>query len=780
MPAARLRPLAHPVKQASQRVDTRKMSVLRADDVPSRTGAFSRLGHIVHFGATAFVLPVLLLGQHIGFVADVSPFVLATTLVGAAGVSVGATHVWPPGETSRGIVPRLLCSFAAIATVIYLIGWGAVLGIGYVFGAIEEFRVSGSRAARPAIAMVLVMTALGEGAVALGWVTSNVGVAQGHGLALLTALGTCLIIGYLGLAYAEKERFEASLRYSDERLQALVRHASDAIVVIDAEGSVLYASPALERLLGHGPHDLDRFDAGLIHEDHLAQAQALFQDVLTRPSAVRWIEVPLAHADGQYRWCEVGVTNMLDDPAVGGLVCNMRDITERRSAREQLTFQAYHDALTRLPNRWLFLDQLERAQVDARMNDQGVGVLFLDVDRFKLVNDSLGHEVGDRMLVVVAERLANCLRPRDIVARFGGDEFTVLLRDLADAEAAVRVADRIMEAMRDPLVFDGHELFASASVGIALSHGGADAAGDLLRQADLAMYVAKEKGRARWELFDASFAPHVMERLELESDMRRALERGEFVVLFQPEVALHNGDVIAAEALLRWMHPHRGMLEPATFVPIAEESSLIVAIDRFVLHNACLWAHRWSATRGRAEPLTVGVNLSPRFMRQADVVEDITAVLRETGVDPRSIQIEITERSALTDLEATCKTLHRLRTTGVRVAVDDFGTGYSALSYLRKLPIDVLKLDKSFFDGLDGAPAELAIVQAIVTMGHALDVKVTAEGVERVEQAARLLEIGCDSAMGWLWSRAVPPEELEAMLSRPVNSVQCSAKIVGR
>ncbi len=251
-----------------------------------------------------------------------------------------------------------------------------------------------------------------------------------------------------------------------------------------------------------------------------------------------------------------------------------------------------------------------------------------------------------------------------------------------------------------------------------------------------------------------------MERLELEGDLWRALEHGELVVHFQPEVALDTGAVVGTEALLRWMHPTKGELMPARFVPFAEESSLIVAIDRYVLREASRWAKRWSAARAKGDSFIVSVNLSPRFMRQSDVVEDITKVLHETGVDPRLVQIEITERSALTDLETTCAQLHELRSIGVRVAVDDFGTGYSSLSYLKQLPIDVLKLDKSFVDGLEGAPSDLAIVQAIVTMGHALGVKVTAEGVERAEQAAQLRELGCDSAMGWLWSHALPAEQL--------------------
>jgi EAL domain-containing protein (putative c-di-GMP-specific phosphodiesterase class I) len=275
------------------------------------------------------------------------------------------------------------------------------------------------------------------------------------------------------------------------------------------------------------------------------------------------------------------------------------------------------------------------------------------------------------------------------------------------------------------------------------------------------IHIAKEKGRARWELFDATLAPHVMERLEMEGDLWRALEHGELMIRFQPEVNLATGEVLGAEALLRWMHPTKGEVMPASFIPFAEESSLIVAIDRHVLREACEWAKRWAEGR-KEDRLVVSVNLSPRFMRQTDVVTDILTVLHETNVDPRLIQIEITERSALTDLETTCAQLKELRRRGVRVAVDDFGTGYSSLSYLKQLPIDVLKLDKSFVDGLDSAPSDQAIVQAIVTMGHALGVRVMAEGVERADQATRLRDLGCDSAMGWLWSQAVPADQLAA------------------
>src|SRR5262249_46359549 len=381
--------------------------------------------------------------------------------------------------------------------------------------------------------------------------------------------------------------------------------------------------------------------------------------------------------------------------------------------------QAYHDALTRLPNRWLFVDKLEQAQREAHLDDSYVAVLFLDIDRFKLINDSLGHEIGDRMLVSAADRLLACCRSGDIVARFGGDEFAILLR-LDHRDVALRVADRIVDLMREPLSIDGHDLYVSASVGVALSRSGTERASDLLRQADLAMYVAKEKGRARWELFDPSFAPKVGERLQIEGRLARALEHGELMVHFQPEISLASGRVVAAEALIRWNHPRRGLLAPEAFVPMAEESALIVAIDRFVLRESLRWARRWSG--GSDEAVVGGGNLSPPLLRPPRLGCAGMSMLWQGGVDPPRVQHEITEGSALTDLEVTCSQLHQLRAIGVRVAVDDFGTGYSSLSYLKQLPIDVLKLDKSFIEELDGAPVDAAIVQAIVTMGHALGV----------------------------------------------------------
>jgi diguanylate cyclase (GGDEF)-like protein/PAS domain S-box-containing protein len=721
-----------------------------------KTGMSRRRFAALSNPAALVPIPVCLLfivARRLGAIADEPIWMLLGVVLLAVVVARLVAVAFPDR-----LILQIAVEIAAITVVTYTIGWGALLAIGFVFNVADHLTEHGSRVGRPAIAFSVVGIVLGEIAIQLGWARSLFPEPQGHGLAVLEGAGVCFVIWTLARTQRQKEDAEDDLRRSEERLRALVQHASDVIMVINADGLVSYTSPALLRLLGYD--HLERIGVEILPDGEVDRANRFFTELISRPGDVAWIELPLRHVDGSFHWFEVGVTNRLDDPAVSGLVCNMRDVSERRAAEEQLRFQAYHDALTRLPNRWQFLERLEQALFDAATNGRNVAVLFLDVDRFKLVNDSLGHDVGDRLLMTVADRLQTCLRPSDVVARFGGDEFSLLLGNLPDPDVAIEIAERIIQSLREPVMVDEHELFASSSIGIAISPGGQELASDLLRQSDFAMYVAKDKGRARWELFDPQSAPLMQERLELEGDLWRAIENDELVVQFQPEVELSTGRVIATEALIRWMHPTRGLVMPDHFVPAAEESGLIVAIDRMVLRRACRWARRWSLLERAGDPVVVSVNLSPRFIRQDDAVAEVVRALDETGVDPRCLQIELTERSALTDLEATSQKLRRLRALGVRVAIDDFGTGYSSLSYLKQLPLDGLKLDKSFLDTIDTVDADVAIVQAAITMGHALGMKVTAEGVERVEQADTLRALGCDSAMGWLWSAALPPDEL--------------------
>jgi diguanylate cyclase (GGDEF)-like protein/PAS domain S-box-containing protein len=701
---------------------------------------------------TGLVGLLFVVGQHFGMVARVPIWFLLGSLFFAWFASSVSGSVF----ANRPMV-NLAVEITVITLVTYVIGWGALLAVGYVFSISRHIDEHGSRGGRLAIVFTILGIVAGECAIALGLVKSLMPEPQGHWLAVLEGAGVCAVIWMLAYAQRQKETAETDLRRSEERFRALVQHASDVIMVLGPDGFVSYTSPSLLRLLGYD--QLLHIGTDILPEDEVDRAAQFLVDLMARPGDVAWIELQLRHFDGSFRWFEVGVTNRLDDPAVRGLVCNMRDVSERRAAREQLEFQAYHDALTGLPNRWRFLEQLEQSLLDAATNTRHVAVLFLDLDRFKLVNDTLGHDIGDRLLMTVAERLQECVRPGDVVSRFGGDEFSLLLGNLSDPHMALRVADRVTESLREPVLIGEHELFVSASVGVAITAGGEERAGDLLRQSDLAMYVAKDNGRARWSLFDPQSAPHLMERLELEGDLWRALEHDELVVLFQPEIELTTGRVVKAEALIRWVHPVRGIIGPERFVPFAEESGLIVEMDRYVLREACHWAQEWAGIPREGTPVVVSVNLSPRFMRQDDAVEDILRVLNETGVDPHCVQIELTERSAL-DVESTSVQLRQLRRLGVRVAIDDFGTGYSSLSYLKCLPVDVLKIDKSFLDTIDTVAPELAIVQAVITMGHALGMQVTAEGVERVEQADCLRELGCDSAMGWLWSAAVQPERI--------------------
>ena len=425
--------------------------------------------------------------------------------------------------------------------------------------------------------------------------------------------------------------------------------------------------------------------------------------------------------------------------------------------------QAYHDPLTDFPNRALFLDRLEQALARVHRNASSVAVLFIDVDNFKRVNDSLGHATGDELLIEVARRIGGCIRPADTAARFGGDEFAVLLTDMTSPDDAVRVARRIMTALQKPFPLRDREVSITVSIGIAAHHDQRN--DDLLRNADLALYRAKSAGRARYEWFEPEMHAAMVERMELELDLQRAIDREEFVLHYQPIVALDSGRVIAVEALVRWQHPTRGLIAPAGFIPVAEETQGVLQIGRWVLGEACRQAVDWRRRLGLAQPLAVGVNLSMVQLQEPGIVEDVAAAVRDSGVDPSCLILEITETLLMHDIDKVSATLAQLKALGVQLAVDDFGTGYSSLQYLRRFPIDILKIAKSFVDGLGAETADATLAKAIVDLGASFKLRVIAEGIESAAQVVRLRELGCELGQGFHFARPVPAAELEHRLA---------------
>jgi diguanylate cyclase (GGDEF)-like protein/PAS domain S-box-containing protein len=554
------------------------------------------------------------------------------------------------------------------------------------------------------------------------------------------------------------------MQRNEERFRSLVQNASDGVVVLGEDGQIRYESPAVERILGRRAQE--RVGQSIrtdTHPDDRASLERGLADVAAVSGHEARVEFRARHADDSWRTLEAIAKNLLDDPAVGGVVVNYRDITERKTLEEQLRHQAFHDVLTGLENRFLFLDRLGHALARAGRGGRPTAVLFLDLDDFKAVNDRLGHAEGDRLLVAVGQRLKAVTRAGDTVARLGGDEFAIIVEETDPAEAG-QAAARILKTLTPVFLIGDRQIVVRVSIGIAIqSADGADA-DELLRRADIAMYAAKASGGHRHVTYEPQLYDATVARMELKADLRGAMERGELHIAYQPIVDLESAAITGSEALMRWNHPEHGPVPPMEFIPLAEENGLILDLGRWIIETACHQTRAWQEATGRVG-LTISVNLSGRQILDPDLVTDVRRILSESGLAPRNLTLEMTESVLVQDVEATVSTLGALKALGVRLAIDDFGTGYSSLSYLRQFPIDILKIDRSFITSLDGSKDSMALVRSILNLSSTLRLDTVAEGIEESEQREVLRGLGAQQGQGYLFARPMGPDDLGDLLA---------------
>lgn len=559
------------------------------------------------------------------------------------------------------------------------------------------------------------------------------------------------------------QQSEAALRASEGKFRTLADTVASAIFIYQGDG-FRYVNPWTESMTGYARQELLSMNFwDVVHPDDREVVQRGTAR-LQGPELAPRHEFKIVTKSGEVRWVDftAAAIEFEGQPAALGTAF---DITDRKRAEQRIEHQAYHDALTGLPNRALLMDRLSMAVAHARRHKGTIAVMFLDLDGFKLINDTLGHGFGDRLLQQVAERLSSCLREDDTVGRLGGDEFTLLLPDVARGEDAARIAQKVLDTVARPFDIDGHELFMTTSIGVGLYPGDGDDAGSLLKNADAAMYRAKETGRNNYQLFTPAMNERAASRLSLESGLRRAIERGEFVLHYQPQAALSDRSLVGVEALVRWRHPERGLVGPGEFIPLAEETRLILPLGQWILETACRQATLWD--EAGLSGFRVAVNVSGRQFQQQDVLQVVGQALQAARLDPRRLDLEITESAAMQNLELTVAMLRGLREMGVRISVDDFGTGHSSLSRLKRLPLDAVKIDQAFIHDLSVSQSDRAIVKGIIQMAHGLGLHVIAEGVETEGQADFLREQGCDEMQGYLLGKPCPAEDLvEALRSR--------------
>ncbi len=570
---------------------------------------------------------------------------------------------------------------------------------------------------------------------------------------------------------------EGAHRRSEARLSSLIKNSSDVICVVGKDATIHYVSPSIESTFGYDPDSLSEKSLNeLVHEDEASRMQAFVASVAAQPAGQPVsTEFLVRHAEGRWRDVEVLATNLLADEAIGGIVLNVRDISERKAFEAELEHQAFHDVLTSLPNRALFRDRVGHALAAQRRHHVPVAVLFMDVDDFKNVNDSLGHDAGDKVLQELSRRLEDCMRPVDTAARLGGDEFAVLIHGADKEMQAVEIAQRVMESLSAPISLEDRDVTIATSIGIAFSDAAMVSerdAEDLLRNADTAMYMAKENGKGHYQIFQPDMHARALARLELKTDLQRALDCGEFTLRYQPIMDLRRGDIAGMEALVRWQHPTRGLVQPGDFIPLLEDTGLIVPVGRFVLREACQWASVMQKECPREPPLSIAVNVSATQLQRPEFIDEVRCALRDSAIPPATLTLELTESVMMQDLEVSLLRLNALRALGVKLAIDDFGTGYSSLNYLRQFPMDVLKIDRSFL--MDPNPDSEELTEAIVALARIFKLEAVAEGVESGGQVAQLRGIDCDYGQGFHFARPLSRQQILEM----ATAAKESAKVI--
>jgi diguanylate cyclase (GGDEF)-like protein/PAS domain S-box-containing protein len=738
-------------------------------------------------------------------------FVLLAMLVfdGEAAVllaaSVAVCTALPEGRDARAVVFR--ASFAALSA--FLVVWSLRIAAGPI-PELAANLLSASSFYALGVA-VLVQSVLTASVVALGgsyrieqsvwrdWALTFFWKSAGSAAGAVSALLFAAAVGYAGLSvalsagsltallvFALRARLERKLpapaapergeRAADasDRFRSAFDYAAIGMALVSTEGRWLQVNRSLCQILGYTEPELLLTDfLSVTHPDDLPTALTNISQLLKNKVHASQMEKRYIHKSGHEVWVHWSVSTVRDQYSKSvHLIFQIQDITDRKLAEQQLHHDAFHDALTGLPNRALFMDHLKLAIARSRRNAERLfAVLYLDLDRFKIINDSLGHTIGDQLLVGIADRLKNNLRPGDTVARLGGDEFTILIEDITDEKEAVQVAERVQKELSTPFNLSGREVFTTVSMGIAPSSTGYERAEDILRDADTAMYRAKSLGKARYEVFDKAMHARAINLLQMETDLRRACERQEFLIHYQPIVALENFQLRGFEALVRWQHPERGFISPMDFIPVAEETGMIAYIGEFVLREACRQMHRWQKVFPLDHPLFMSVNLSSKQFSQNMLISEIANTLRETGIRPQSVKLEITESVVMENIETATEMLKQMRALGVQLAIDDFGTGYSSLSYLHRFPIDTLKIDRSFVTRMTENSENMEIVRTIVVLAQNLGMDVVAEGVETNEQLVLLQKLGCENGQGYYFSKPVDHEGAEKIIAETYASL---------